>query len=955
MRPTTGKVTQEIKCANWNVRSLNNKTSQVMDFLIDNDISILFVTETWLTDQNNNTTALIRDHGYKIHHSHRSSGHGGGVALIYKNTIQLTKVFIGDSATFEAIAAKMKMSNNMTVLCLCIYRPPGTLGSFITDLEEYVANAFEKYENLAICGDVNMHLDRVSTHIHEWNTTISSFGLQQLVTSATHKKGHILDPVISTCKVVDSNTIEVAHFAGKSFPSCDHYPIFFKLQQSIDASKSKKVIQFRNIKKIDKDQLSSDLTNALTTLKADSSSYQTSADNFKKTCKSLLDMHAPEITKTINDIPEAPWFDGEYKLARIDRRKAEKKWRKTNLDIDHSIYTNLRLHCDELSLQKKKRFFKDNFTKYQHSQKSLYKFVDTFLDHDGNLTLPSSSEDLQNTVNSFNNFFTEKVEKIRSSFPHFPRIYNDSNTFSGQVLTDFKPTSVFELELILKESPIKTSSIDPLPKEVLSQNLQLLLPTICDLVNLSLSTGSIEGSKLAHLTPLIKGKSLDNDSLKNYRPISNLEFIGKLIERVVLRRLNDHLKANNLNVTHQSGYRKHHSTETLLVTLVNDLLIASDQNTATVVMLLDLSAAFDTVDHNKLLQILEQEIGIKGTALKWFRSFISGRCQKVKINEFESHEIIIKFGVPQGSVLGPILFNIYIRSLYSTVTSKRFKIHGFADDHQVYKSFKPDSEYQVLCFDLPKCFQDIETWMTRHYLQLNPGKTEIIIFGSRKVLSELEINGIFLKPSVCIRTVQVAKNLGFHLDSTLRLDPQIKKLKASVCHKLRNISKMKPFLSEKQIQIITQALVMSSLDYCNALYIGANQPILKQLQNLQNRAARVIKGLKRKDDVTPYLEELHWLKVKERIEFKILLLVFKCIYGLAPKYLSDLIQYNSSSSGRTVSLHCLPHTSSKAFSAVAPKLWNDLPQEIKQTVNINLFKKKLKAHLFRKCYRFYDD
>jgi hypothetical protein len=414
------------------------------------------------------------------------------------------------------------------------------------------------------------------------------------------------------------------------------------------------------------------------------------------------------------------------------------------------------------------------------------------------------------------------------------------------------------------------------------------------------------------------------------------------------------MKVNNLNISNQSGYRKHHSTETLLVTLVNDLLIASDQNTATVVMLLDLSAAFDTVDHNKLLQILELEIGIRGTALKWFRSFISGRCQRVKINGFESEEIVIKFGVPQGSVLGPILFNIYIRSIYSSETSKSFNIHGFADDHQVYKSFKPDNEYQVLCTDLPKCFQDIERWMSKHYLQLNPGKTEIIIFGSKKVLSELEINGVFLKPSVCIRTVHVAKNLGFLLDSNLRLDPQIKKLKASVCHKLRNISKMRPFLSEKQLQIITQSLVISSLDYCNSLYIGANQSILKQLQNLQNRAARVIKGLKRKDHVQPYLEELHWLKVKERIEFKVLLLTFKCIHGLAPQYLCDLIQYNSNCSGRTVSLHCPPFTSSKAFSAIAPKLWNNLPQEIKQTVDVKFFKNKLKAHLFRKSYCIYD-
>ena len=325
---------------------------------------------------------------------------------------------------------------------------------------------------------------------------------------------------------------------------------------------------------------------------------------------------------------------------------------------------------------------------------------------------------------------------------------------------------------------------------------------------------------------------------------------------------------------------------------------------------------------------------------------------KIQIDGFSSDEVLIRFGVPQGSVLGPILFNIYIRSIYSTVTSKSFNIHGFADDHQIYKSFAPNKEHQVLCTDLPECFHDIEKWMSEHYLQLNPGKTEIIIFGSKKVLSDLEINGVFLKPSVCIRTVNVAKNLGFHLDASLRLDPQIKKLKATVCHKLRNISKMKPFLCEKQLQIITQALVMSSLDYCNGLYIGANQSILKQLQSLQNRAGRIIKGLKRRQDIEPHLKNMHWLKVQERIEFKVILLTFKCIHGLAPKYLCDLIQYSPSCS-RHVNLHCPVSTSSKAFSAAAPKLWNNLPQDIKQIVDVDIFKIKLKAHLFRKSYCIY--
>ena len=244
-------------------------------------------------------------------------------------------------------------------------------------------------------------------------------------------------------------------------------------------------------------------------------------------------------------------------------------------------------------------------------------------------------------------------------------------------------------------------------------------------------------------------------------------------------------------------------------------------------------------------------------------------------------------------------------------------------------------------------------WMAEHFLMLNPGKTELIVFGSKQVLSELEINGVFISSSICIRLVCEAKNLGFTLDSSLSLNSQIKKLKAANCNKLRNISKMKPFLSPSQLETITQSLVISSLDYCNSLYYGANSTVLKQLQLIQNRACRIIKGLKRRDGIEPYLQELHWLKIQERIEFKILLLTFKAIHGLAPPYLSNLVKYNSLGS-RDIILFCPSSSSTKAFSAAAPKLWNNLPPSIKQLSDINIFKRMLKAHLFRKSYNLYN-
>ena len=173
---------------------------------------------------------------------------------------------------------------------------------------------------------------------------------------------------------------------------------------------------------------------------------------------------------------------------------------------------------------------------------------------------------------------------------------------------------------------------------------------------------------------------------------------------------------------------------------------------------------------------------------------------------YESVEILIKFRVPQGSVLGPVQFNIYIRSLYNTVHNLDFNIHGFADDQQIFKFFNIGQQFNVLACQLPQFFNQITNWMTFHFLILNPGKTEIIVFGSQSTMSNEIINGTFLSSSICIRFVSTVKNLGFHLDSNLNFKKQISSLKSYCYHKLRNISKMQPHLSSKQLEILILSL-----------------------------------------------------------------------------------------------------------------------------------------------------
>ena len=939
----------------WNVRSINNKVTDVMDLASLHNISLLFVQETWLTNLNNHSTALVKSHGFKLHHFHRQNQIGGGVAIIYKPNLSLIRVFTTSFQTFESVCVRILLPDRKSLLCCCVYRT-GPMSTFLEDFDEFISEIFPRYDQFLICGDVNIHLDKVSAHSTEFLNCLSSYGLTQHVKEQTHKAGHILDIVVTSQQIVTVDTLQILPDVLQTFKSCDHYPIIFELQKKALPTDNKKLIQFRNLKKMDQEAFAVDILDGFATNeKTSCSSFEDRVINYNNCCHAILEKHAPLLQKVIKDVPSALWFDSEYKLARAERRRAEKKWLKSKLPIDKDIFTYIRLHCEELADEKKKNFHQCHFEKYKNSQRGLFKFVDVFLDNENTLTLPPT-ESLQNTVEEFNNFFSSKIDAIRQSFVSDSLTLKPppDNVFSGQKLEEFEPTNLDELKEILKSVDIKSCGSDPIPAELMKEHLDIFLPEICELVNLSLSTGSMDGVKSALVVPLVKSASLDSSNFKNYRPVSNLAFIGKVVEKVVQKRLEKHMQDNNLNIPFQSAYKKNHSTETLLIRIVNDLLIATDEKKATVVMLLDLSAAFDTVDHDKLLNILRREIGVCGVALQWFTSYLKGRCQRVKIGTFESADITIRFGVPQGSVLGPILFNIYIRSLYSTVKSTKFNIHGFADDHQVYRSFNSDMEYQTMTIDLPKCFAEIDYWMKDHYLQLNPGKTEIVVFGSQATLAKLQLNGVFIYPSICVRLVPFAKNLGFYLDSSLDFSTQIKRLKSTCFNKLRNIAKMKPFLSIKQMQQLVQALILSSLDYCNALYFGANSKIIEQIQSIQNRACATIFGLKKCDSKSEHLKKLHWLRIRERIEFKILLITFKALNGLAPSYISDLIKFNPLSGSRCPSLYTYVSKTSygdRSFMCCAAKLWNNLPDEVKNTSSIDIFKIKLKTHLFKKSFK----
>ena len=484
--------------------------------------------------------------------------------------------------------------------------------------------------------------------------------------------------------------------------------------------------------------------------------------------------------------------------------------------------------------------------------------------------------------------------------------------------------------------------------KLLKDNLDSILPYLVELVNLSLKTGSVDGVKDADIIPLLKGDTLDPNVLKNFRPVSNLTFIGKLIERVVLRRLNEHMTINRLHIPEQSAYKKNHSTETILVRIWNDLLVASEEKSATVVMMLDLSAAFDTVDHGLLLKILRNEIGLRGRVLNWFTSFLCGRSQRIRLGMATSDDIVIQFGVPQGSVLGPVLFNIYIRSIYGYVQALNFVIHGYADDHQIMKTFRLSEQGTVLGCELKKCFELTKLWMSQYFLKMNDAKTQIIIFGPPKVLRDITIGGINLDDGVSIRFINTVKNLGVNMDSALTMAAQVTGLKQRCFRTLRNIRKIRYLLNTDHLKQVVNSLVVSCLDYCNVLYYGVSGRLYHQLQLIQNACAKAITGKYKHDHLGDTLNELHWLNIRKRVLFKIALLAYKAINGYAPDYLQNLFSY--SHHGHSLKLlvpdYKLERYGRRSFSYTGPRLFNALPLHLTSSPTTASFKSSLKTFLF---------
>ncbi len=441
----------------------------------------------------------------------------------------------------------------------------------------------------------------------------------------------------------------------------------------------------RNLRSLSPSHLSSVVSSSLPSPTHFSSlDVNAATDTLCSTLTTCLDDICPLSSRRARTAPSNSWLSDVLREHRTRLRAAERKWRKSNEPSDLSMYQSfLSSFSAEVHTAKSSHF--NNKINNAPDMRNLFRTFNSLL------CPPPPPPTTSITADDFATFFTNKTKTISSQFsPPLTQDLQPTTSTAQTPIFSFCPLTEAEVSKLLLSSHPTTCPLDPIPSHLLQAISPALLPALTHIINTSLLTGIFPTAfKQARVTPLLKKPTLNTSLLENYRPVSLLPFIDKTLERVVFNQVSLFLSQNNKLDAKQSGFRSGHSTETALLSVTEALRIAKADSKSSVLILLDLSAAFDTVNHQILLSTLSS-LDITGIPLRWFESYLTGRSFRVAWGGEVSKANKFVTGVPQGSVLGPLLFSTYTTSLAPIIQAHGFSYHFYADDTRLYLSFWPD-------------------------------------------------------------------------------------------------------------------------------------------------------------------------------------------------------------------------------------------------------------------------
>lgn len=910
-----------LKVVHLNAQSLNNAShqSEFVYTFSNCGIDIICVSETWLKSNDQ-----IQLPGYISFNVYRCGKSGGGVSVFIRScySAKVLATSNGEPDKPEYIIIDISVASTKLMFA-GLYRPPkvGHMDIFLDEFYRFMIN----YKYTLLVGDLNARFGSGSDETIVISDVLRLCNLHCVPFKSTFHS----DTCDSNLDVISSNCQEhLISFGQTTAPGFSAHDLIYSVFDLSVPRFHKQSVMFRNFKRVVVEDLLDDVANAQWQNVYQELEIDRKLSNFNTILLGLMDKHAPQQTKTIKQF-SAPWMSKDILKLLAKRNKLRKIYLRSKSLTDLENFRTARNTVKQLIRSAKIKYYYDKFGSRQNTS-AMWSTI---------RTLGIGKSSTQNSepvisVQALNSHYAsvstvnnpDIVSAAISDYDSRPQIHSDLN--DKFYFTYAMPSDIAKAVNSIKS---KAVGVDQIPVSFLKICLPALLPVLDHLFNFCLQNGVFPSEwKMANIIPIPKNKN--PKECKDYRPVSILCVLGKALEKIVHKQVTDFLSQCDLFTSHQSGFRKGHSTVSALVKITDDIRKAIDKRLVSLLVLLDLSKAFDCVHHDLLLAKMKY-LGFSDSAIKWFRSYLGNRCHRVYVSDqLYSEWVYIITGVPQGSVLGPLLFLVYIFDLPMVLSSCLY--HMYADDIQLYVHF-PIEDFVAFLNKLIRDINNVVSFCGNHNLVLNVGKTQAIILGTQRYLTILEAAPItpLIINGCTVPYCKSVNNLGVLFDPTLTWTEHCISVIQKVFCILAQLRRNFAFIPPNIRQVLISSLVMPRFDYGSVLFTDMPAYNNLRLQRAQNACIRFITGASPFEHITPYYRQLGVLKIIDRRTLAVAILVFKIIKYNCPTYL--LSQFNfvpgfnvrGTRSSNKMMLQIPIHRTQKyhlSFLIQASKIWNDL-------------------------------
>ena len=944
--------------SHMNVHFLINKTNEVATLLDKpNKLThIIGLSETRLSSEVDNDILFIQNYSTPFRRDIGDHPKHRGLAYYVHDSIRhvVSRRTDLEHARLESMWLQIEQTHAAPRLVGFIYRNPGLLEtSWVSDFIDMMDEASAITKDILLLGDFNIHHPETDVN---WAPTIKAFGLEQLITEPTRvctTRASMLDHIYKTADIMVTD-VEVSNDTIS-----DHYTIsctwIFKLTKT--PTKGHTTVEYRSFKHFNDIAFLYDLSCVDFSMVYNCANPDEALYMFYNALMSVINVHAPLRLRRVKFETLPSWLKSNiiHEMELRDYYKRNKM----------SQYKRQRNRVTDLIRDAKRNYF-NSLLQHEKNTKHIWRAINVITNKK-----KSQQNIIPLTPDTLNSHFLAIPPGLANSeYGEFSNDFIIEDTLQQFCQSKLKNGKSFEIPLLavhevgklisdLKNK--KSMGPDNLTAYLLKLTLPYIVEPLTYIYNLSIQL-SIFPSLLKHakVIPLPKSKDLNDPG--NYRPISILSVLSKPLERHIHNHLLLHLENNSLLVPSQSGFRPNHSCQTALTKMCDTWLSAINESAMIGAVFLDFRKAFDTVNHYIMIKKLEIYLG-NSLSTSFFKSYLEDRHQYVLINGKRSKKGTIVSGVPQGSILGPLLFSLYINDLPLLVSnntpqsSKCFRSNDcssdtqcnvtndlFADDASLYSTNK---DLKTLEKSLQKSLDLTTKWCKDNRMVIHPDKTKSMIIATRQKLQREPLKLKLSLGQKQIEQVQQHRVLGVMLDSEFKWLPHLDNVLKSVSRNLYLLSQLRHVADTESLMMFFYAHILPHVNYASNIWDGCADQHMKKLNSLYRRAFKLI-NVQKEIPTDQKISELGAISLEKQLLLNKAVLVYKVINGLSPNYLDHLCRkptrrYDSVNLIVPFARIDLYKTS---FSFSGSLLWNSIPKDIRNKPSLPSFKKALKRHMF---------